>query len=187
MQRCNIFSFPNALSFFRILATPLFLYFSYTHNTPSAMVIFTVAVLSDWADGYLARLLHQESKVGELLDPIADKIFLMGSFLGFYFLGSIPLFLVIIVLGRDILLLLMGGWILFKKYDFHMKPARLSKWNTLLQMMYIGIIAFFPTFSWVHMLAILVSITTILSGFLYLHVFKTWYSFKDDDLRTLTS
>ena len=168
-------SLPNALSLFRILVTPFFLYFSYTQQNFIALSLFVLAALSDWGDGFLARYLKQESILGELLDPLADKFLLVASFIGFYFLGKIPLWVALVVVSRDIFLLLAGLIILMKKYDFRMKPARLSKFNTLLQILYIAAISLNSPEVLTDTLAYVACLTTVLSTILYVHVFKTWY------------
>lgn len=175
-DKADIISLPNALSLFRIIATPFFLYFAYIENTSAAMVVFFLAVLSDWADGFTARFFNTSSVLGEILDPIADKVLLMGSFIGFFLMGKIPLWIMMIAVGRDVFLLLSGLVILLKNYDFRMQPARLSKWNTLLQMMYIASIAFHIKPEWGSVLGYLATVTTCLSVLLYVHVFKTWYT-----------
>ncbi len=174
-----IISLPNALSLFRIIVTPFFLYFSFHGESLVAMALFFAAVLSDWADGFFARLLKRESVLGEVLDPIADKILLMASFIGFFLMGKIPFWIMIVAVGRDVLLLVSGLFILLKKYDFRMKPARLSKWNTALQMLYIAVVAFQIKPEWSVFLGCLASLTTLLSALLYIHVFKTWYTHQD--------
>ena len=72
-----IWNFPNLLTVMRLVAAPgiviMFLYFSRPLADWIALVLFLVAAISDWFDGYLARRWNQESKFGEMLDPIADK------------------------------------------------------------------------------------------------------------------
>lgn len=169
-------SLPNALSLFRILLTPVFLYYAYIGQQVIALVVFFLAALSDWADGFLARYLKQESKLGELLDPLADKVLLVASFVGFFFLDKVPLWIMLIAVGRDVFLVLSGIFILLKKFDFRMKPSRLSKINTFLQMLYIASIAFGAPDMISLALGILASVTTVLSAILYIYVFKLWYS-----------
>src|SRR6188472_3545632 len=98
-------SFPNQLSLLRIILAPVFLFLFLSEDPFSkkiSLVVFFVAVLTDWYDGWHARKFGQVSKVGIFLDPLADKILTSCAFIGFYIIGIMPLWMVIVIVVRDI-------------------------------------------------------------------------------------
>lgn len=169
-------SIPNALSLLRILLTPLFLYLTYTQHLREAFICFFIASLTDWADGFFARRLHQESAFGALLDPVADKVLLTASYIGFYFLSKIPFYLVLIVVGRDLLILLASVFILLKKMSFALKANFISKINTVFQILYIFLVLLPTPKSLLYLIEATIAFTTITSGFRYLIAFRQWYA-----------
>ena len=85
-------SFPNQLSLLRILLTPVFLILFLSENLfykKLSLLVFFIAIFTDWYDGWHARKYGEISKAGIFLDPLADKILTSAAFLGFYFLGFI--------------------------------------------------------------------------------------------------
>lgn len=172
----KLWSWPNFFSYLRIILTPIFLYLAYKGYDTWAIVCFLTAGLTDWIDGFLARILHQETSFGQILDPIADKIFLIASYIGFWYLHRIPDLVCAIVVGRDLLLLLMGACVLSLKLSFSMKPLYISKLNTNLQIVYIVCVSLALNTYVIHIMGIMTLITTILSGFLYLYSFLSWYT-----------
>src|SRR2546430_16021482 len=76
----RVLTVPNLISFARLLGVPLFLYlFLGPHAYAAAVVVLVVGGTSDWVDGYLARRLRQVSRLGELLDPAADRLYLLAT------------------------------------------------------------------------------------------------------------
>jgi len=96
---------PNLLTAARLLAAPYILYLLWTGGYRMAIVWFAIASATDVLDGFLARQLRVVSKTGALLDPVADKVLLSGSFLTLGLRQVIPFWLMVIVLGRDLLIL----------------------------------------------------------------------------------
>ena len=93
----------------RIVAIPLILLVFYLPITLPvanliATVMFVVFALTDWLDGYLARKLNQMTRLGQLLDPAADRLFILASLLGLAITNAVPWWLVFVVVGRDFLL-----------------------------------------------------------------------------------
>lgn len=76
-----------------------------------AVAIFVLAALTDYLDGYFARRLGQISEFGKILDPLADKIFVAGVVILLYLTGIVPLWLLVPILGRDLLILLGGLYV----------------------------------------------------------------------------
>ncbi|MBR1479801.1 MAG: CDP-alcohol phosphatidyltransferase family protein [Alphaproteobacteria bacterium] len=121
---------PNALSFLRILCAPLLLYFLVERQQSAAFATLLVGTLSDFFDGYLARLLGVETRLGALLDPLADKVFSNVALWGLYFSTppTLPLFLIALSLSiRDVVLLCGAGVALSRKLHINMSPVYVSK------------------------------------------------------------
>ncbi len=80
----RILTIPNAISFARLIGVPVFLYlFLATDATVAAVVVLAVGGSSDWVDGYLARRLNQVSRLGELMDPLADRLYILATLIAF--------------------------------------------------------------------------------------------------------
>ena len=129
---------PNALSFFRILATPISLYFYVTGKFETCAIFVVLAMLTDFFDGYLARKLNQESALGALLDPVADKFFEMSFTLVLAYLGDLPWYYVILLNLRNFSQLLSIPVLLWwKKIKFKVEPKWPAKWGSALGMVLI--------------------------------------------------
>lgn len=107
----------NMLTLCRLLVLPVFAYLALSDEGTlqiAAAILFGLAALTDWLDGYFARRLNQVSEFGAMLDPLVDRIFLITSLVILYLKvsDSVPLWTVIIIVGRDILM--MTGWIFIK-------------------------------------------------------------------------
>ena len=126
---------PNLISFLRILLTLPIVWLLFERQFSYALMLFAVAGFSDGLDGFLAKRFHWQSHLGGLLDPLADKALLMSSFLVLGGLGLIPIWLVILVIFRD--LTIMGGALYyhFSVEEVNAHPSLISKLNTLLQIM----------------------------------------------------
>lgn len=138
-----MFTLPNFVTLLRVLLIPLFLYFLvFTDSALSrliALLIFIVAALTDFFDGYLARLLGQDSKLGRFLDPLADKILVIAALGVFLYLDPlIPLWMILTIVGRDILITLMRYLAIRKGRE--LRTTRLAKVKTAFQMISIILI-----------------------------------------------
>ncbi len=98
----KILSPANQITILRILFVPPFAYLVLSNRYEWSLVVLAAAVISDFADGMVARRFHQESALGMALDPIADKIFMATAFLIFAAQGLLPWWLTIMVLTRDV-------------------------------------------------------------------------------------
>lgn len=136
------FTLPNVLTLLRILAIPIFLYFLIQNDPLSrliALLVFALASITDFLDGFIARKYNMESRLGRFLDPLADKFLVVATLLAFYFLDNqIPLWAVLIIIGRDILITLMR-YLAIKKGS-ELKTTRLAKAKTAFQMLSIVLI-----------------------------------------------
>lgn len=167
---------PNLITMIRIILTPVFIIYLINDDFKLALVVFGVCSVSDGVDGLLARTFNQKSTLGTYLDPLADKILLVASFIVLSVRGFLPSWLTVMVISRDILILL-GVLVLFlNRLEIKIKPSILSKINTCLQ--FITIVAvlskkiffsFFPAEKVYLYLFYITALFTISSGLHYMH------------------
>jgi len=101
----RIATIPNALSVLRLLGVPLFLWLLLGPQADGwAIVVLAVSGLTDWADGKLARLLNQSSRLGALLDPAADRLYIVCALVALALRDVVPVWLVALLLGRELVL-----------------------------------------------------------------------------------
>ena len=101
----RIWTVPNLISFLRLLGVPLFLYLLLgPHHDVAAVVVLAVGGTTDWVDGYVARRLGQVSRLGELLDPFADRLYIIATLIGFTVREVIPWWLTAGLLLRELVL-----------------------------------------------------------------------------------
>ena len=93
---------PNALTILRIFLVPLLVVFLLTEYTLVGLSVFVLASITDWFDGYLARRRHQITTLGQLLDPVADKLLISAAFITLVELGLAPAWMVVIIVGREL-------------------------------------------------------------------------------------
>src|SRR6187399_1368222 len=105
-ERDRVVTVPNALSVLRLLLVPVFLYLLLVaHANGWAVAVLMFSGFSDWADGKIARLVdNQSSRLGELLDPAVDRIYMVVIPIALAIHGSVPWWIVVTLLGRDIVL-----------------------------------------------------------------------------------
>ena len=129
---------PNQLTVARIVLTPVFLYLFLAENPTLkqiSLVVFIIAAITDWYDGWLARKFNYITSWGKFLDPLADKILTSSAFIAFVFLEVLPLWMVLIIVFRDFLITGLRAYADYKKHFF--STSRLAKWKTFLQMVFI--------------------------------------------------
>ena len=167
---------PNLITIGRIgLSLPvgyLLLHEAYA----AAMVLFLVAGVSDGLDGYLAKRYDWHSRLGSVLDPLADKMLLVISFLALTWVEVIPLWLLLLVLGRDVVI--VAGAVAYHLLigSYEMAPTWLSKTNTAFQIVLVFALVFangvYMLPQWLVLaLLLVVCVTTIVSGLDYV---RTW-------------
>lgn len=168
-----LFTIPNLLGFSRILAGPFVAWLLWQGQFDLAFWIFLLAGLTDAIDGPIARKMGTANTFGLYLDPIADKFFINTIYIALLILGFLPSWIVILVFFRDFLI---SSCILLSKafkLELFVKPARLSKINTGLQIALAALImggqVFDLTFGDViKYLMYLMAATTFISGGQYL-------------------
>jgi cardiolipin synthase (CMP-forming) len=100
----RVVTLPNALSALRLLGVPLFLWLVLNHHDPAAVLVLMVSGFTDWLDGKIARRWNQMSRVGQLLDPLADRLYILATLVGLTVRDVVPLWLTLVLVGRDALL-----------------------------------------------------------------------------------
>lgn len=171
-------TFANKITIGRILAVPFFiatiLYYSPQRDYLRfvALGIFSFAVISDIIDGYIARTQKQRTKAGAILDPLADKVLLSSAFICLYIVGAefplmrFPMWLVVAVLSRDIILLAGGALICMTHGDLMIGVTRWGKASTFFQVVAVlGMLLQWPITFLVWYVAFLF---TVISGMNYI-------------------
>ena len=105
----RIWTLPNVLSFARVLGVPVFLLLLLRGDDGWALVVLALSGVTDYLDGKIARTFGMESRLGQLLDPIADRLYIVSTLLGMAWRGFVPWWLVIVLLSREVL---MAGLVL---------------------------------------------------------------------------
>ena len=124
---------PNLLTLLRLFFIPFIIIAILDHRAVLALSLFIVAGVSDALDGLLARLLHQRTKLGEYLDPIADKLLLSSLFLVFSLTHRVAWRITVLVFSRDILMLIIGAVLYMTNTVRDMRPTLLGKLATAVQ------------------------------------------------------
>lgn len=100
----RVVTLPNALSMLRLLGVPLFLWLVLTERDGLAVAVLMVSGVTDYLDGKIARQWNQMSRVGALLDPAADRLYILATLVGLTVRDVVPLWLTLALVGRDVLL-----------------------------------------------------------------------------------
>jgi len=130
-QVINILTRPNTLSMFRVAAVPLIvilLLWPYRITTFFAALIFSIAAITDYFDGFFARQRGLVSNLGKILDPLADKLLVSSSFIMLASLGWIPAWLVCIIIGRE--LAVTGLRSIMSEHRLDVSASKLGKYKT---------------------------------------------------------
>ena len=113
----RVWTVPNALSVLRLLGVPLFLWLLLgPHADGWAIAVLALSGVSDWADGKLARLLDQSSRLGALLDPAADRLYIVATLVALAVREVVPLWLVLLLVGREAVL--GGALLVLRRYGY---------------------------------------------------------------------
>jgi cardiolipin synthase len=131
---------PNSLTLVRIVLVPLVVWLIIDHEMTAAFLLFLLAGFSDAADGYIAKRYGWRSELGAYLDPIADKALLVSIYVTLGLAGHLPVWLVIAVVSRDILIVgaVVLSWMLSRPLTMH--PLLISKVNTFAQIVLAGLV-----------------------------------------------
>ena len=110
----KIFTIPNVISFIRLCLVPAFLVLLFNGYDLLATVLFALAAGTDWIEGQIARRTNSVSRLGQLLDPAVDRILMISGVVALLCVGRLPLWIILVVVIRDLFLLSAGGFILFR-------------------------------------------------------------------------
>lgn len=126
---------PNLLTLVRIIMTPFILIALSRGRYMIGGWTFGAAAFTDILDGLLARRFGSQSKIGQYLDPIADKILLTSIYVGLAMGGAVPLWIVLLIIARDLWILLLSGIALRFTAFRHLQPSLWGKASTFFQIM----------------------------------------------------
>ena len=103
-----MWTLPNVLSFLRLAGVPLVLWLILGPQADGlAVLVLALGGLTDWLDGYLARAWHQTSRIGQMLDPIADRLYILAVLVGLALREIVPWWLAVIIVGRDVFVVVL--------------------------------------------------------------------------------
>jgi cardiolipin synthase len=146
----KVITLPNLLSMLRLALVPVFLVLLVRGEDAWALLVLAVASLTDFLDGYLARRFGQITRLGQLLDPAADRLYIFAALLGLAWRDLVPWWIVLVIVGRDVFLLGLG--VILANHGFGPLPVhQLGKVATFclfyaLPMIMLG--EAFPAVSW---------------------------------------
>ncbi len=125
-ERGKVFTISNLLSLLRLVGSFYLYYVIVQKNWQMSILLSAIMIITDYADGYFARKLNQISEMGKILDPLADKVCIGLGLIALYLEYSFPLWIVILVIGRDVLILI-GSLILLTRLPYVTPSAMLGK------------------------------------------------------------
>ncbi|HEX2771607.1 MAG TPA: CDP-alcohol phosphatidyltransferase family protein, partial [Micromonosporaceae bacterium] len=113
----RVLTVPNLISFVRLLGVPLFLYLLLVARADvAAVVVLALGGTTDWVDGFVARRLGQVTRLGELLDPMADRLYILATLVAFTTRAVVPWQFAAALLARDVLL--VGALVVLRRYGY---------------------------------------------------------------------
>lgn len=133
---------PNIISLLRILLVLPVVWLLLNREYSWALMLFFIAGISDGIDGYLAKRNNWQSRLGSILDPLADKLLLISSYMTLGWLGNIPMWLVFFVLLRDLVIIIGAVAYHVRFGEFEMTPTVISKINTFFQILLVLAVVF---------------------------------------------
>jgi cardiolipin synthase len=175
---------PNLITVSRIALAPVLILLLKEQNYAASLALFIVAGISDGLDGFIAKRFHLTSRLGSILDPLADKTLLVSSYVMLTILDHVPFWLMLTVVFRD--LLIVGGYLMYTSMvgPVQMRPSWLSKFNTLVQILLVIVILAQQALGLVYpplveVLIYAVLLTTVASGVHYIWI---WGVMKEVEL-----
>ena len=145
-----LFNVPNLITYSRIVLIPLIVgifylpdaWLSYGNKNTIACAIFVVAAVTDWLDGYLARRLNQMSAFGAFLDPVADKLIVVGALVVLLYLSRVDPLVALIIVGREIAISALREWMAILGQGKSVAVAFIGKLKTVSQMVAIPLLLY---------------------------------------------
>ncbi len=168
----QIATVPNIITIIRLLMVPSIVWLTLREQHVTAFWLFAIAGIGDAVDGFLARQFNLKSWLGAFLDPLADKALLVSIYVALTFLGQLPVWLTLLVVGRDVLIVAGVSVAWFRGRPVEMRPLPISKVNTLAQVVLAAIVladlAFLMDLGWLRQaLIVLVGLLVIGSTVAY--------------------
>lgn len=157
----------NKITLIRIVFIPIFIVLLMQGHHPWPAVIFTFTIVTDALDGFIARWKKQKTALGSFLDPLADKLLMLSSFLTLAYLQVVPLWIFVVILSRDILIVL--GWLIiyFITHSTEIKPRLSGKLTAIIQMSTVWLILLGLPEAWKQTMLIATVLITAASGLDY--------------------
>jgi len=118
-----VLTVPNLLSFLRLALVPVFLWLIVDGYDAWALLVLAVSSLTDFLDGWIARRFNQITRLGQLLDPAADRLYIFAALIGLAWRELVPWWIVVVVVGRDVFLLILG--VVLANHGFGPLPVHL--------------------------------------------------------------
>jgi len=165
---------PNILTLMRIILVPIFVILMMQGSFSYALAVFVIAGITDGLDGFLARILGQQTVLGAYLDPLADKALIITSFVILSTLEIVPGWLAVIVISRDCIILFGISVLFLMSVPFEIRPTYVSKATTVLQLLTVFLVLvskWLPAYANPMMITTLFWSTacfTVVSGFYYI-------------------
>lgn len=125
----RIFTVANVITFIRLCMAPVALAVLLAGHDIAATAIFAITAATDFLDGQIARRTHTVSRLGQLLDPAVDRLLMICAVVGLLIVGRLPLWVVVLVVARDLLLLVGGAWLL-KRHNIRVPVIYAGKFAT---------------------------------------------------------
>ncbi len=170
-SKVGLYSLPNVLSILRIILTVPVVMTLLNHNYSLAIILFFIAGITDALDGWIAKRFCYQSRLGSILDPMADKLLLTGSFIALFLIDLLPWWLLVLIFLRDVMIVAATvGYFLGAntERDELLTPSNLSKFNTVLQIslvLFLILAQIYPiSTQWLQVFFIVVATSTVLSG-----------------------
>ncbi|MHB8844680.1 MAG: CDP-alcohol phosphatidyltransferase family protein [Nitrospirota bacterium] len=162
---------PNSITLIRVVLIPFFVDLMIYDYYREALMVFVAACLTDGLDGMIARMTNSKTELGAFLDPMADKLLIVSSFVTLAILAKLPVWLVIIVVSRDIILTLGSMVIYFTGHNLSIKPSVAGKTTTFLQFLVVTLtlvlVAYGIETEYLTVVSWLTAVFTIASGYQY--------------------
>ena len=145
-----LFNAPNLVTFSRIVLLPLIIGLYYLPDSwlsepgrnAAATLVFVLAAATDWLDGYLARRLNQTSAFGAFLDPVADKLIVVGALIALLYLNRVDMLVALIIIGREIAISALREWMAKLGQSGSVTVAFVGKVKTASQMVAIPLLLY---------------------------------------------
>ena len=190
----SVLNLPNLITLLRIGAIPIFLILLVDERYTEALVVFILAGITDSLDGLLARWLDARTTLGAFIDPLADKLLLVSSFVILAFLGDISRWLAVLVIMRDVIILI-GYSVLFfvTGHAIEVRPTLIGKASTFFQLLTVimALVALHNAAWQIPLLRdtseILAGATVTISGLQYLSRALRWFNKQEEELSTTQS